>query len=261
MLTQGWERRPADSLQVLAATNATATGAVVATAPSPGTTPVGDASGLPEAALRGPVITFPRGQLGIPHVRQQQQPTVCRAPERLARLIDGIEWDDQRKLGRPRPWHRRCAARVVAWRSMAQPILTTSVIRVSPFSSPCFPGCNGMIVAGALGFCGNAFAYYEGSNIGNFGPGITVVNLTSLAAVRTVPVARGVGVNNGAYDAVSNQARAAAGRDCYARVCEVVDTPHSGRACMEITPSCGPWRKYSRSVDCGTHNAQIRNRC
>lgn len=66
-------------------------------------------------------------------------------------------------------------------------------------------GCSGVVLAGALGFCGSSFAFWQGSNIGSYPAGITVVNLTSLAAVRNIPVANGVGVNTGAYDSTNQQ--------------------------------------------------------
>ena len=73
----------------------------------------------------------------------------------------------------------------------------------TPFAVANSSGCNGFVVAGALGFAGEA-AGFTGTG-GVYGKGVTVYNMSTMAVVRTLPVANGVGVDNGVYDANSQQ--------------------------------------------------------
>ena len=62
-------------------------------------------------------------------------------------------------------------------------------------------GTNGLVIAGSLGFAGDA-AGFTGTG-GVYGSGVTVVNMTSLTVKAIVPVAQGVGVDNAVYDRFS----------------------------------------------------------
>jgi len=64
-------------------------------------------------------------------------------------------------------------------------------------------GCNGLVIAKGLGFCGDAAAFT--GTAGVFGAGVTVLNMSTLAVVAKVPVAQGVGVDNGVFDVNRNQ--------------------------------------------------------
>ncbi len=64
-------------------------------------------------------------------------------------------------------------------------------------------GCNGIVVANELGYCGDA-AGFTGAG-GVFGSGITIFNLATQSVVATVPVAQGVGVDSGVFDAQRGQ--------------------------------------------------------
>jgi len=64
-------------------------------------------------------------------------------------------------------------------------------------------GANGLVIAGSLGFAGDA-AGLTGTG-GPFGRGIIVLNMASLTVQSVVPVAAGVGVDNGVYDTFTNQ--------------------------------------------------------
>ena len=59
-------------------------------------------------------------------------------------------------------------------------------------------GCNGLIIAGPLGFCGDA-AGFTGTG-GVYGTGITVLDMATMVVKTVVPIAQGVGVDNAVYD-------------------------------------------------------------
>jgi hypothetical protein len=62
-------------------------------------------------------------------------------------------------------------------------------------------GTNGLVIAGSLGFAGDA-AGLTGTG-GVYGSGVTLVNMTTLSKWAIVPVAQGVGVDNAVYDKFS----------------------------------------------------------
>jgi hypothetical protein len=66
-------------------------------------------------------------------------------------------------------------------------------------------GCNGLVLAGNLGFAGDS-ARMTGS-AGTFGKGITVLNMSTSPPtfLKRVPIFAGVGVDNGVYDAQRSQ--------------------------------------------------------
>ena len=59
-------------------------------------------------------------------------------------------------------------------------------------------GCNGLVIAGPLGFCGDA-AGFTGTG-GVYGTGITVLDMATLTVRSVVPIAQGVGVDNAVFD-------------------------------------------------------------
>ena len=63
-------------------------------------------------------------------------------------------------------------------------------------------GTNGLVIAGTLGFAGDA-AGFTGTG-GVYGNGVTVVNMASLTVKSVVPIAQGVGVDNAVYDKFSS---------------------------------------------------------
>ena len=62
-------------------------------------------------------------------------------------------------------------------------------------------GANGLVIAGGLGFAGDAAGMTGTAGI--TGQGITVLNMSTLTVMKIIPVARGVGVDNGVYDVLT----------------------------------------------------------
>jgi len=63
-------------------------------------------------------------------------------------------------------------------------------------------GTNGLVIAGSLGFSGDA-AGFTGTG-GVYGTGVTLINMNTMTVKSVVPIAQGVGVDNAVYDKFSS---------------------------------------------------------